>query len=92
MLTVSGSSRVRVGNSDRRLTPVAGLATIAEVDRAVGLSGLLEDGIGQVKQRDRGATGAQVLMAMTCAQLADEDHLVGRTQQAGRYSRIRVRA
>jgi hypothetical protein len=50
---------------------------VAEVDRVVGLSGLLEAGIGQVKQRVRGASGAQTLMAMACAQLAGEDHLVG---------------
>ena len=36
---------------------------VDEVDRIVGLSGLLEEGIGQVKQRDRGVTGAQTLVA-----------------------------
>jgi hypothetical protein len=87
MLTVSVPGRVRVGRADGRLTAAGGLSAIAEVDRVLGLSGLLEDGIGQVKERDRGASGAQVLMAMVCAQLAGEDHLVGldrrRADQAG---------
>lgn len=56
-------SRVHVGRADRRLTPAAGLSVVDEVDRIVGLSGLLEEGIGQVKQRDRGVTGAQTLVA-----------------------------
>ena len=50
---------------------------VDEVDRIVGLSGLLEEGIGQVKQRDRGVTGAQTLVAMAAAQLTGQDHLVG---------------
>ncbi|GAB3176359.1 hypothetical protein GCM10027059_50860 [Myceligenerans halotolerans] len=77
MLTVSSPGRVRVGRADSRLTSSAGLAAVAEVDRVIGLSGLLEAGIGQVKKRDRGASGAQALLAMACAQLAGEDHLVG---------------
>lgn len=56
---------------------------VDEVDRIVGLSGLLEEGIGQVKQRDRGVTGAQTLVAMAAAQLTGQDHLVGLDRRRG---------
>ena len=69
--------RVRVGAADPRLTPVAGIETVRELDRVLGITKALTAGIGSVKQRARGLSGAQALLAMACAQLAGEDFMVG---------------
>lgn len=45
------------------------MEAVRELDRVLGISAALEAGIGPVKKRNRGLTGGQALMAMTCAQL-----------------------
>lgn len=69
--------RVRIGAPDPALTPAAGIEAVREADRVLGITDALDAGIGPVKQRDRGATGGQLVMAMASAQLAGQDHLVG---------------
>lgn len=69
--------RVRVGTADHRLTRASGVEAVRELDRVLGICAALEAGIGPVKQRNRGLSGGQALMAMTCAQLTGEDHMVG---------------
>lgn len=69
--------RVRVGESDRRLTPVAGVEAVREVDRVLGLTSTLDTRIGALKERRRGVSGGQLLVSMASAQLTGEDHLVG---------------
>ena len=68
--------RVQVGSPDPRLTPCAGIETVRELDRVLGITGALEAGVGAVKSRDRGLTGGQVLLALASCQLAGGDHLV----------------
>lgn len=68
--------RVRIGAPDARLTQCAGVEAVREVDRVLGLTGALERGIGEVKQRKRGLSGAQTLLAMTSCQLTGGDFLV----------------
>lgn len=68
--------RVRIGAPDERLTPCAGLEAVRETDRVLGVTAALERGIGEVKQRHRGLSGAQLLVAMTSAQLTGGDFLV----------------
>jgi len=69
--------RVRVGAADHRLTRAGGVEAVRELDRVLGITAALEAGIGPVKRRSRGLSGGQALMAMTCAQLTGEDHMVG---------------
>ena len=69
--------RVRVGAADPRLTPAGGVEAVRELDRVLGITAALNAGIGSVKQRARGLTSGQVLMAMASAQLAGEDFMVG---------------
>jgi hypothetical protein len=81
------SRRVRIGERDRRLTPCAGVEAVREVDRVLGLTAALEQGIGAVKQRARGLSGGQLLTALASAQLTGADFLVRlderRTDAAG---------
>ena len=69
--------RVRIGAPDPRLTPVAGVEAVRELDRALGITKVLDQAIGRVKTRDRGLTPGQVLLTMASAQLAGEDFMVG---------------
>ena len=63
------------------------MLAVTELCGKLGLTGVLDEGIGPVKARDRGFTGGQVLTGMAAAQLAGEDFLVGldraRADQAG---------
>lgn len=68
--------RVRIGERDRRLTPCAGVEAVREIDRVLGLTGALERGVGEVKQRRRGLSGGQLLTALASAQLTGADFLV----------------
>jgi len=67
---------VRIGAPDERLTPCAGVEAVREADRVLGLSGTLNRRIGSVKQRRRGLSGAEVLVAMASCQLTGGDFLV----------------
>ncbi|WP_125614405.1 IS1380 family transposase [Specibacter cremeus] len=69
--------RVRLGAPDARLTPAAGVEAIREVDRVLGVAAALDAGIGPVKERDRGLSGGQLVLAVASAQLAGQDFLVG---------------
>ncbi len=59
------------------MTPCAGVEAVRELDRVLGITAALDGGIGSVKERRRGLTGGQVLVAMASCQLAGGDHLVG---------------
>jgi hypothetical protein len=50
---------------------------VREVDRVLGLTGALDEQIGSVKQRCRGLSAGQLLLAMASCQLTGGDHLVG---------------
>ena len=69
--------RVRVGAADPRLTRAGGVEAVRELDRVLGITAALDAGIGAVKQRARGLSGGQALMAMASAQLTGQDHMVG---------------
>jgi hypothetical protein len=69
--------RVRVGAADSSLTGLAGLAAVDELIAALGLVRKLDRGIGPVKQRARGLTGAQLLVGMATGQLVGQDCLAG---------------
>lgn len=69
--------RVRLGAPDPRLTPAAGVEAVRELDRVLGITKVLDQAIGPIKQRDRGLTPGQVLVTMASAQLTGEDFMVG---------------
>jgi hypothetical protein len=56
------------------------------VDR-IGVTAALDEAVGPIKQRARGLSAGEFLIALACAQLAGEDYLVGldrrRTDAAG---------
>lgn len=72
-----GARHVRIGQPDRTLTGLAGLAAVAELIGRLGLVEVLNRGIGPIKARDRGLTGGQLLIGMATAQLAGQDCLAG---------------
>lgn len=69
--------RVRIGTPDTRLTPAAGVETVRELDRILGISTALTDAVDSVKERARGLTSGEVLISMASAQLAGTDFMVG---------------
>lgn len=87
MLSVSTSSRavyqrrgfrrVLIGAPDPRLTPHAGVTTVTEIDRVLGITVALDGAVGPVKARRRGLTAGALLISMASAQLAGVDFLVG---------------
>jgi hypothetical protein len=67
---------VTIGASDASLTPNAGLAAVSELVEHLNVTAALDAGIGLLKQRDRGITGAELLVSLASAQLTGGDHLV----------------
>jgi len=81
------TKRVRFGASDASLTGSAGMAAIAELADRLDVAGCLDRGIGPVKQRQRGLSGGELLVALAGAQLLGKDSLSGldrlRADEAG---------
>jgi len=67
---------VRIGAPDASLTASAGVAAVAEADRVLGLTRRLDRHLPSFKQRDRGLSAGQTLMAVASCQLTGGDHLV----------------
>jgi hypothetical protein len=67
---------VRIGAPDVSLTPSAGVAAVAEVDRVLGITAALDAHVPSIKVRDRGLTAGQTLAAVASCQLTGGDHLV----------------
>ena len=72
---------VRVGVPDPSLTRFSGLVAVTELVDRLNMITLLDRAIGSIKTRDRGFSGAELLVAMAAAQLAGEDFLVGLDRQ-----------
>jgi hypothetical protein len=73
--------RVGIGAPDASLTAVSGLVVVTELIDRLNMIKLLDAAIGQIKVRNRGHTGGQLLVGMAAAQLAGEDFLVGLDRQ-----------
>jgi hypothetical protein len=63
------AGRVRVGAPDASLTPVSGVVAVAELVGRLGVCAALDDAVGAVKQRDRGLSAGQFLVAVAQAQM-----------------------
>ncbi|GAA4368557.1 transposase [Agromyces bauzanensis] len=72
----SRARRVRVGAPDARLTSSAGVGAVRELDRVLGITAALEEGIGAVKVRRRGVSGGGLVMAVASCQMSEGDFLV----------------
>jgi hypothetical protein len=63
------AGRVRVGAPDESLTPASGVVAVAELAGRLGVSAALDDAVGSIKQRDRGLSAGQFLLAVAQAQV-----------------------
>jgi Transposase DDE domain group 1 len=72
---------VRIGAPDPTLTQFSGMVAVTELIDRLGMITLLDAAIGPIKTRDRGLSGAQLLVGMAAAQLAGEEFLVGLDRQ-----------
>ena len=68
---------VRIGAPDRSVTGSAGLVAVAELTDRLDVAGCLDRGIGAFKQRQRGLTGGQLLVALAESQLLGKAWLSG---------------
>jgi hypothetical protein len=64
-----------VGADDPSLTPAAGLALVAEVDRIVGVVDTIDDWVGRIKARHRGLSAGQLVVSMAECMLAGGDFM-----------------
>jgi Transposase DDE domain group 1 len=72
---------VGIGEPDRSLTAVSGMAAITALGDRLAMVGLMDAAIGPIKNRRRGYSGGQLLMGLAAAQLAGESFLVGLDRQ-----------
>jgi hypothetical protein len=63
------AGRVRVGAPDTSLTPASGVVAVAELVGRLGVTAALDDAVGSVKQRDRGLSAGEFLIAVAQAQM-----------------------
>ena len=63
------AGRVRVGAPDESLTSASGVVAVAELLARVGMTGALDDAVGEIKQRDRGLSAGEFLVAVAQAQM-----------------------
>jgi hypothetical protein len=68
---------VRVGAPDASLTPVSGVVAVAELVGRLGVIAALDDAVGRVKQRDRGLSAGEFLVALAQAQMFGAEFWTG---------------
>jgi len=71
------AGRVRIGAPDASLTPASGVVAVAELVGRVGVTGALDDAVGSIKQRDRGLSAGQFLVAVAQAQMFGAEFWTG---------------
>jgi hypothetical protein len=67
---------VVIGRPDAGLTGVSGLVAVDALAGKLALAGTLDAAVGPVKQRDRGLSAGELLVAVAACQLTGGDHLV----------------
>jgi hypothetical protein len=68
--------RVVIGEPEASLTGVSGLVAVDELVGKLALTQTLDEAIGAFKQRERGLSAGELLVAVASCQLAGGDHLV----------------
>src|SRR5881396_2105319 len=58
------AGRVRIGAPDASLTPASGVVAVAELVGRLGMTAALDDAVGSIKQRDRGLSAGEFLVAL----------------------------
>jgi hypothetical protein len=71
------AGRVRIGAPDASLTPVSGVVAVAELVGRLGVTGALDDAVGEIKQRDRGLSAGEFLVAVAQAQMCGAEFWTG---------------
>jgi hypothetical protein len=71
------AGRVRVGAPDASLTAVSGVVAVAEVVGRLGVVAGLDDAVGAIKQRDRGLSAGEFLVAVAQAQMCGAQFWTG---------------
>src|SRR6266536_6688341 len=71
------AGRVRVGAPDASLTPVSGVVAVAELVGRLGVTAALDDAVGSIKQRDRGLSAGEFLVALAQAQMCGAEFWAG---------------
>ncbi len=71
------AGRVRVGAPDASLTPASGVVAVAEMVGRLGVCAALDDALGEIKQRDRGLSAGQFLLAVAQAQMCGAQFWTG---------------
>lgn len=71
------AGRVRIGAPDASLTPASGVVAVAELVGRVGVTAALDDAVGAIKQRDRGLSAGQFLVAVAQAQMFGTEFWTG---------------
>jgi hypothetical protein len=61
--------RLRFGAPDESLTPASGVVAVAELVGRLGVTGALDDAVGQIKTRDRGLSAGEFLVVVAQAQM-----------------------
>jgi hypothetical protein len=64
------AGRVCVGVADASSTPASGVVAVAELVGRLGATGALDDAVGAIKQRDRGLSAGEFLVAVAQAQMS----------------------
>ncbi len=63
------AGRVRIGAPDASLTAASGVVAVTELVGRLGVTAALDDAIGEIKQRDRGLSAGEFLVALAQAQM-----------------------
>ncbi len=71
------AGRVRVGAPDASLTAVSGVVAVAELVGRLGVTAALDDAVGAIKQRDRGLSAGELLVAVAQAQMFGAEFWTG---------------
>jgi hypothetical protein len=71
------AGRVRIGAPDASLTPVSGVVAVSELVGRLGVSAALDDAVGVIKQRDRGLSAGEFLVAVAQAQMCGAEFWTG---------------
>lgn len=71
------AGRVRIGAPDASLTPASGVIAVAELVGRLGVTAALDDAVGSIKQRDRGLSAGEFLVAVAQAQMFGAEFWTG---------------
>jgi hypothetical protein len=71
------AGQVRIGAPDASLTPASGVVAVAELVGRLDVAGALDDAVGAIKQRDRGLSAGEFLVAVAQAQMCGAQFWTG---------------